>query len=292
MNRSDLQTKLHWIFRVAVAAEFIGHGAFGVITKPAWVPYFAVVGIPEPLAYKLMPIVGAVDLTLGIITLFSPRRFILLYISFWGLWTAMLRPLSGEPAWEAVERAANYGVPLAFLLLSGWGKSLRDWFTAIDPRGISRRTINDIVIVLRVTAGLLLLGHGALAALVHKSVFIEQFTTVGLTSIPVQPELLVQLFGWFEILLAVWLLARPTSSLLMFVLMWKVVVESLYPMTGAPVWEFIERGGSYAAPLALYIIMVWRASQVRHLSVYEEWLRTQLARVRSRSHLGYGPTAG
>ena len=114
MNRSTLETKLHWIFRIAVAAEFIGHGAFGIITKPAWVPYFAVIGIPEPLAYKLMPAVGAVDITLGIITLLSPRRSILLYISGWGLWTAMLRPLSGEPAWEAVERAANYGVPLAF----------------------------------------------------------------------------------------------------------------------------------------------------------------------------------
>ncbi|HEX7879730.1 MAG TPA: hypothetical protein VF720_09990 [Candidatus Eisenbacteria bacterium] len=27
--------------------------------------------------------------------------------------------------------------------------------------------------------------------------------------------------------------------------------ESLFLTAGAPVWEFVERGGSYAAPLAL-----------------------------------------
>jgi len=40
-------TTLHWILRVAVAACFIGHGAFGLMTKAAWVPYFTIFGIPE-----------------------------------------------------------------------------------------------------------------------------------------------------------------------------------------------------------------------------------------------------
>ena len=34
---------------------------FGFITKAAWVPYFGVVGIPEPWAWRLMPIVGTAD---------------------------------------------------------------------------------------------------------------------------------------------------------------------------------------------------------------------------------------
>jgi hypothetical protein len=41
---------LHWILRMACAACFVGHGAFGIITKKAWVPYFAVWGISEPWA--------------------------------------------------------------------------------------------------------------------------------------------------------------------------------------------------------------------------------------------------
>ena len=35
-----------------------------------------------------------------------------LSLTVWGLWTASLRPLSGDSVWELVERAGNYGVPL------------------------------------------------------------------------------------------------------------------------------------------------------------------------------------
>jgi uncharacterized membrane protein YGL010W len=36
--RRTLQWKLHGLFRLALFCEFVGHGAFGVLTKPAWVP--------------------------------------------------------------------------------------------------------------------------------------------------------------------------------------------------------------------------------------------------------------
>ena len=60
---------------------FIGHGAFGFITKAAWIPYFGVVGIPEAWAWTLMPIVGAVDVTAGMWVLFGPRGLPLVYMS-------------------------------------------------------------------------------------------------------------------------------------------------------------------------------------------------------------------
>jgi hypothetical protein len=75
---------LYWILRVGVAACFIGHGAFGIITKAAWLPYFAIFGIPEAWAWKLMPMVGTVDVTVGVLTLFQPIRAVILYMTFWG----------------------------------------------------------------------------------------------------------------------------------------------------------------------------------------------------------------
>jgi hypothetical protein len=45
-------TIVHWILRIAVVAEFVGHGAFGIITKAAWLPYFGLVGIPEWAAWR------------------------------------------------------------------------------------------------------------------------------------------------------------------------------------------------------------------------------------------------
>src|SRR5262245_33658935 len=46
--------KLHWLLRLGVVGCFIGHGAYGLLTKDAWVPYFGVVGIDRTWAYRLM----------------------------------------------------------------------------------------------------------------------------------------------------------------------------------------------------------------------------------------------
>ena len=40
-------------------------------------------------------------------------------------------------------------------------------------------------------------------------------------------------------------------GVLLFVCAWKLATESLFIVAGAPVWEIVERAGSYAAPLAL-----------------------------------------
>jgi hypothetical protein len=120
-------TTLHWLLRVACGLEFIGHGAFGIIAKAAWVPYYGVVGIPPEWAYTLMPLTGGADIFLGCLVLLKPIRAALLYMTLWGLWTALLRPLSGEPFWETIERAPNYLVPAAFLALRGLPAARRDW---------------------------------------------------------------------------------------------------------------------------------------------------------------------
>jgi hypothetical protein len=119
---------LYWLLRLACVCEFIGHGAFGIITKAAWVPYFELVGIPERWAFRLMPVVGSFDIFVGFLVLLKPIRAALIYMAVWGLWTALLRPLSGEPLWETVERAPNYLVPLALLYLRGLPRSRRELF--------------------------------------------------------------------------------------------------------------------------------------------------------------------
>src|SRR5829696_9331125 len=74
---------VHWCLRIGAAACFVGHGAFGVMTKAAWVPYFAVAGVPADSAYALMPVVGTIDIAMGVAVLVSPRPFMLLYMAVW-----------------------------------------------------------------------------------------------------------------------------------------------------------------------------------------------------------------
>ncbi len=242
----------YWILRVGAALCFIGHGAFGFITKAAWIPYFAVGGIPEAWAWRLMPLVGAVDVTVGMMVLFAPRRFALGYMTLWALWTALLRPLSGEPFFETIERAGNYGVPFALLLMSGWPRNLRGWFSAVPPAAVSGQFAPDgrqLRTILQVTTVLLLAGHGALGAISGKSLFATHYAAVGL------PEGLMASIGWLELGLAAVIAVRPFTSVLLFAGAWKLATESLFIAAGAPVWELVERAGSFAAPLALTLLM-------------------------------------
>jgi hypothetical protein len=235
------------LLRGGAALCFIGHGAFGFLTKAAWLPYFGVVGIPERLAWWLMPVVGAVDVLAGMAVLFAPRVLPLVYMVLWASWTALLRPLAGEPVWETLERAGNYGVPLAMLVLGGAPGPWRDWLAlrlrpAPDASARARAQI-----VLRWTTSALLLGHGALGALTGKALLVRHWEAAGLAGA-------APAAGWLEIALAAAVLWRPGAPLLALVAAWKLATEALFPVAGAPLWEFVERGGSYAAPIALVLL--------------------------------------
>ena len=238
------ENRLLWLFRISVFLEFVGHGAFGIIGKSAWVSYFGVVGIPENWAWRLMPVIGSVDISVGIITLLSPRRAVLLYATLWGFWTALLRPLAGEPVWETIERAGNYGVPLAFLLAT----QSKGWFSPLQLRPLVSALTSRLAWILRITTSALLIGHGALGAVTQKTILQHHLAAIGLAHVPITAT------GGFEIALGLAVLLHSSGSLLLFVAAWKIITESFYPISGAPFWEFIERGGSYVAPLALYYL--------------------------------------
>ncbi len=239
-----------WVLRVGAALCFIGHGAFGFITKAAWIPYFGVVGIPEPWAWSLMPWIGALDVTAGMAVLFAPRPLPVIYMAVWALWTAWLRPLAGESVFEAIERAGNYGVPFAFLLWGGIPRSWRGLFGSLNDRATVPANPGRVRLVLQWTTCLLLAGHGALGAVTGKAMLTQHYTGIGL------PAVTTQLVGWFELALAAAIAIRPVGGLLVFVALWKLVTESLFIAAGAPIWEWVERAGSYAAPLALAFVLL------------------------------------
>jgi hypothetical protein len=245
---STAPNHVSWVLRIGVAMEFVGHGVLGLHHPPAWASYFGVVGIPRQTALMLMPLVGAFDVATALTVLFYPIRGVLLFMAAWGLWTALLRPLAGESAWEAVERAGNFGAPLALFLVAQCDGP-RSWlrFNVVHAIGGELRT--RFSWLLRLTTVLLLAGHGALGLLVHKPMFHAQYASIGLPSAWVEP-----LIGGFELVLALAVLVRPEFRLLVFVLVWKLATEALSPMTGSPIWVFIEHGGSYAAPLALALL--------------------------------------
>ena len=119
-----------WILRVATAGSFIGHGMFALQGKEGWFKYFEAVGISNPeTIITLLLLVGILDIALAILILIKPVRIAILWMAFWGLWTAMIRwPIGSDPVWDFVERWANWGAPLALLFLLGWPRNFREWF--------------------------------------------------------------------------------------------------------------------------------------------------------------------
>ena len=106
-----------WALRVAVVFEFAGHGIEALRVKEAWIPFFTTFGFTPDSARAIMPYVGVVDLALAASVLVRPLIPVLAWMVFWGFFTALLRPLSGMSVTEFIERGANWGAPLALLLM-------------------------------------------------------------------------------------------------------------------------------------------------------------------------------
>jgi hypothetical protein len=244
------EQKAYYALRLASAMCFIGHGAFGIITKPIWVNYFEVFGIGHDLAYRLMPILGSVDILFGLIILIYPIRAVVAWLVLWGFVTATLRPLSGESFGELIERAGNFGAPLTLLLLTGgWGKNIRDFFNPVVPSiELDAKTLKRIATVLKIVVFLLLTGHGWLN-LVSKKGLLSEYTALGFSD----PATVAQVIGSFEIIAGLAVLIRPFRPLLIGLFVWKIISELFYPHY--EIFEWVERGGSYFSLLALWFIM-------------------------------------
>jgi hypothetical protein len=65
------------------------------------------------------------------------------------------------------------------------------------------------------------------------------------------PQPLTRAAAAVDLLLAFLVAVEPTGSLGLTACVWKLASESLFLVADAPAWEFVERGGSYAAPLAM-----------------------------------------
>lgn len=242
--------QVYQVLRIAVAMCFIGHGAFGIITKEIWCNYFGVFGIGRQLSYQIMPYVGSMDIIMGLIILIYPVRAIPIWLVIWGIATALCRPLSGEPFAEFVERAGNFGAPLALLILCGFPKRFSDLFTRIHSSAIKvdADVYNKLSICLRIVVFLLLAGHGWLNIIAKKGL-LDQYASLGFSD----TANVALITGIAEIAAAFFVLIKPLRSFLFAFFIWKMFSELFYPHY--ELFEWIERGGSYGSILALWVLI-------------------------------------
>ena len=252
-DRETIEEKLFFVLRLGVALCFIGHGAWGLIGKAGWLPFFDLFSIPENISWSLMPLIGIMDIAVGILALVRPTKGLLLWAAFWTLFTAALRPCAGMGMSEFFERAGNFGIPLAFLWITNslsiqgnWARELKASSLDLHNKSVSFDWL------LKLSIASLLMGHGGLALFQNHPVLTKHFAFFGFPSEGNE----IFIFGIFEMALGLSVLIWSHSrALLFFVLIFKLATEAVHPIAGNPldIFETIERGGDYVLPILLLI---------------------------------------
>ena len=110
--------KLEWALKIGVAGEFAGHGLLAIGGKQDWLGWISkLTHVDQSTAATLLLMVGIADLCVALIVLFKPISWVLLWATFWGFLTALVRPLVGQSWLDFIERFANFGAPLALYFL-------------------------------------------------------------------------------------------------------------------------------------------------------------------------------
>ena len=68
-------------------------------------------------------------------------------------------------------------------------------------------------------------------------------------------EMVMPLIGAIDILLALMILIRPYRYVLFYCIVWAFATALIRPLSGEPIWTFVEHGSDWAAPLALYWLL-------------------------------------
>lgn len=120
-----------WVLRIAIAGEFLGHGVLALGGKEAWIKWIQLfTGADAGTAAQFLLLIGIADILVALSVLVRPIPAVLAWAVVWGFWTALVRPLVGESFWDFIERFANWGAPLALLLILGIPKSAKEWFVS------------------------------------------------------------------------------------------------------------------------------------------------------------------
>lgn len=139
------------ILRASVALCFLGHGAVALMVHRPWLSFFAPFGISEASARVLLPLVGVLDVVVAALVLLWPCRALWVWTATWALFTAALRPLCGGELLDVIVRAANWGPPLALLVLS----PAPGWWRKMDLRAVTAANRRGaMAVLLLATAGL------------------------------------------------------------------------------------------------------------------------------------------
>ncbi|MEW6469389.1 MAG: hypothetical protein AB1458_10705, partial [Bacteroidota bacterium] len=113
---------------------------------------------------------------------------------------------------------------------------------------IIRGRIKWFEVLLRIGIAATFFGHGVLA-LAGNPKWIPLLTAFGFSDF--NAAYLLPVIGGIDVLVALALLFRPIRLVILWAMIWAFMAALSRPISGLPLWEFIERASNWALPLAL-----------------------------------------
>ena len=123
--------QVEWVLRIVVCGTYLGHGVAAIQGDAGFLNLMKdIFPFSSDTSVFLLLVIGVLDVFLAVLILFRPIRLALVWMVFWALITAAARPWSGLfSIWTFVERSANWGAPLALLLLRGLPSDRHRWLS-------------------------------------------------------------------------------------------------------------------------------------------------------------------
>ena len=195
---------------------------------------------------------------MAILLLKGSNRAILIWMFLWALWTAILRPLSGNlekiqvdgewvvqlatdsmrvakmQTWEFWERAGNWGPPFILLVMGGaFAVNRKDLFSNYQEPEIKESTIDTVFFLCKTCLALLLIGHAGFGFAVEKQMLINHWQSIGVDA----DIAFITKVGYAEFALGVLIFLAPLRPLILVALLWKLYGVSLCASGYGCVWE-------------------------------------------------------
>ncbi|MEC3907173.1 hypothetical protein VOI54_09080 [Tamlana sp. 2201CG12-4] len=113
-------------------------------------------------------------------------------------------------------------------------------------------TIKSLQYLIRLGVFLTFLGHGVFALYTNPN-WIKYLNTVGFDSETASK--LMPVIGGIDILVAIVILLKPYKAFVIWAFIWAFSTALIRPLSGEPIWAFIERGSNWVLPLVLLIML-------------------------------------
>lgn len=112
--------------------------------------------------------------------------------------------------------------------------------------------------ILRLGVFGIFLGHGVVALNI-KDEWLVYLETVGISHD--LGRKIMFFIGCQDILIAIITLFRPWKPVLIYAIIWAFVTALIRPLSGESIWDFVERAGNWATPLAL-LLLTYKARNI------------------------------